>query len=54
MSTFVFRSLQSEIQITVIAADSDRARQELDQRLIHLEEMGIMITTNDFILVSAY
>lgn len=54
MDTFVFRSLQSEVRITVIAADSDRARQELDQCLVRLEEMGIMITTSDFVLISTY
>ena len=54
MSTFVFKSPQSEVQITVIAADHARATQELSQRLIQLEQMGILITTNDFELVSAY
>lgn len=54
MNTFVFRSPQSEVRITVIAVDHARATQELVQRLEHLEQMGILITTNDFELVSAY
>lgn len=53
-NTFVFRSPQSEVQITVIAADHARATQELVQRLEHLEQMGILITTENFELVSAY
>lgn len=54
MSTFVFRSPQSEVQITVIAADHARAEKELEQRLIQLEQIGILITTNNFKLISAY
>lgn len=54
MSTFVFRSPQSEVRITVIAADHARAMQELEQRLIQLEQMGILITTENFELVTAY
>jgi hypothetical protein len=54
MSTFVFRSPQSEVRVTVIAADHARATQELVQRLEHLEQMGIVISPEDFELVSAY
>lgn len=54
MSTFVFRSPQSEVHITVIADDHARATLELEQRLIQLEQMGILITSDNFELVSAY
>jgi hypothetical protein len=38
----------------VIADDHARATLELEQRLIQLEQMGILITSDNFELVSAY
>ena len=54
MDTFVFESQQGEVQITVVAADRARAERELDWRITQVQELGVIINSENFVLVSAY
>lgn len=54
MVTFMFKSQGSEVLITVVAADVERAEKELYLRLDQLQQTGIQITTYKFDLISAY